>query len=90
VTAATPATAKWTPEECRVAKKWGADLRNRRETAGLSGVELAQRVDVHRNTLMRWEQGLWVPNIIEAAKLKRVLDMAIEAKVADAKARGNP
>jgi DNA-binding XRE family transcriptional regulator len=86
---AIPATAKWTKEECKVAKKWGADLRRVRKTAGLSALELANQIEVHRNTIMRWELGLWVPNIIEAAKIKRVLDAAIEAKQAAQKARSN-
>lgn len=46
----------------------GEDLRTVRTALGLSQERLAERLDVGRRTVIRWEQGAWpIPRVVELA-----------------------
>lgn len=44
------------------------ELKQIRKALGLSPIELAQRLGVHRSTVQRWERGLVsIPRVVEVA-----------------------
>jgi transcriptional regulator with XRE-family HTH domain len=51
------------------------DIRARRHQVGLTQLQLAQRVGVHRTSIIRWEQTQRVPTLELAQRLADALDM---------------
>ena len=53
-------------------------IRERREAAGWTQAELAERVGVSRKTINTVENGVFVPSTVVALKIARALDMPVE------------
>ena len=54
----------------------GERLRKLRKSAGLTQEELAERVDVHLNTISRWENGVDVPKTFKLKRLAEALHVS--------------
>lgn len=55
-----------------------------REQRGISRQELADRMNVARQTVYRWEQGERMPDVLSFVRLAKVLGIGIKDIVADA------
>ena len=55
----------------------GSRLREQREILGISQEKLAEEVNVHVNTIRRWEQGKQVPDITKLNLLAEALNTTI-------------
>ena len=59
-------------------KKFGDRLRLLRKKQALSQEELAEKIDVHLNTISRWENGIDLPKTTKVKKLAEVLQISEE------------
>lgn len=59
-------------------KRFGAELRRRRDLAGLTQVELAEKADTTANTVARLERGEVGPSLSMAEALSKALRCRIE------------
>ena len=55
----------------------GGKLREQREILGISQESLAEKVNVHVNTIRRWEQGKQVPDITKLNRLAEALNTTV-------------
>ncbi|SFE39546.1 helix-turn-helix transcriptional regulator [Roseivivax sediminis] len=55
-----------------------SNLKARRQAAGLTQAELAERVEVSRKTVNTVENGVFVPSTVLALKLARALGCRVE------------
>ena len=54
------------------------DVRRFREAAGLTQMQLAQRMGVSRKTVNTVENGVFAPSIVVALKLAEALDVSVQ------------
>ena len=55
------------------------DVRRFREAAGLTQMELAERMGVSRKTVNTVENGIFAPSIVVALKMAQALGVSVEA-----------
>lgn len=58
--------------------KFSTDLKKYRMEKGLTQDELAQRVGIRRETILRLENAKYNPSLLLAMKISKVLDVPIE------------
>ena len=69
----------------------GANIQSRRRAVGLTQEQLAERLDVSRQTVAKWEAGDTTPDLANAGALAQVLDVSLDALVTfDAEGSGLP
>ena len=68
----------------------GEMIRQRREAAGLSQQELAERLFVSRQTVSRWESGSRTPDLMTAKSIARLLGMTLDELVPDGEGEKAP
>ena len=60
-------------------------LRNLRKKAGLTQEELAERLDVHLNTISRWENGVDTPKTLKIKRLAEIFNVSESELLNDSK-----
>ncbi len=61
----------------------GEKLLNLRKNAGLSQEELAEKLDVSRQTISKWETDQTVPDLIKAKLLSRIYNISYDSLVSE-------
>lgn len=61
----------------------GEKLLNLRKSAGLSQEELAEKLDVSRQTVSKWETDQTVPDLIKAKLLSRIYNISYDSLVSE-------
>lgn len=59
----------------------GMNIQSRRKVCGLTQEQLAQRLDVSRQTVAKWESGETVPDLGNGSALAEALDVSLDALV---------
>lgn len=59
----------------------GSNIQSRRKMIGLTQEQLAERLDVSRQTVTKWETGESAPDLMNAGALARALDVSLDALV---------
>lgn len=67
--------SKPTAHKAKVASGWHADFQNLLRDLGMSGAELARRVDVHQSTVSSWSTGRIKPSGAVVAYLKLLAEI---------------
>jgi len=58
--------------EAKYARQLGRWILQQRQTLAMTGRQFAQILGVHRNTLLRWEQGGAMPNPYQLLRIQRI------------------
>lgn len=61
----------------------GEKLLNLRKSAGLSQEELAEKLDVSRQTISKWETDQTVPDLIKAKLLSRIYNISYDSLISE-------
>ena len=57
---------------------FGANLRTLREKRNLSQEDLARKLQISRQSISKWEQGISYPSILYLVPLTKILDCTLE------------
>lgn len=62
---------------------FGINLRTLREKKKLSQEELARKLQISRQSISKWEQGISYPSILYLVPLTKILDCTLEELLKD-------
>ena len=63
--------------------RFGTNLRTLRENRNLSQEDLARKLQISRQSISKWEQGISYPSILYLVPLTKILDCTLEELLKD-------